>query len=89
MRRWVRYRLPVLVCVDSDDRQERHTVTHVVIPTPQEGSTLELDPAGEFLIYDQNMRRTNDNEVVVHRVVAAAENKAEWPPATRGRRRQS
>lgn len=85
MRRWIRYRLPVLVCVESDDWHEHHTVTHVVIPPPEDGSTLDHDPAGEPVIYDHNMRRTKDTEVVVHRVVAAAENRAEWPAATRGR----
>jgi hypothetical protein len=82
MRRWVRYRLPVMVCVDIDEHHDQADVTQVVVATDHQDITLDRDYAGGFLVYDQDMHRIADAEPAVHRLITAADARDHWPPTS-------
>ncbi|RZU46695.1 hypothetical protein EV385_6772 [Krasilnikovia cinnamomea] len=61
-RRWVRFELPVMVCVDIDDHIEHEQVTTVVLGVDHEAITPARDTDGNYLIYDADAHRVHDDD---------------------------
>jgi hypothetical protein len=76
VRRWIRYELPVMVCVDVDEATEHAQITKVV---PGDIG-LARDHTGHLLVYNERMERVNDDldsasAVAIH----TAEDRDAWP----------
>lgn len=77
-RRWVRFEMPVMVCVEVDEQVEDARVVTVVVGTDEEDITLARDAERELLVYDESMERVAASEPVAAEAVSVAEERA-WP----------
>ena len=77
-RRWVRYQLPVMVCVDVSDREEHEQVTKVVLGTDQADRQPDRDSDGQVLVYDERMERVGADDPYGRQALQAAD-PSQWP----------
>ena len=79
MRRWVRYEVPLMVCVELDESGYGGKVVNVVLGNEHDDISLARDWRGQFLVYDETMQRIEDaGEQTDTRAVTIAERR-EWP----------
>lgn len=78
-RRWVRFELPVMVCVDIDDHIEHEQVTTVVLGIEHEAITLARDADGNYLIYDADAHRVDYDDPAAHTALSLANDRSAWP----------
>jgi hypothetical protein len=64
-----------MVCVEFDDDSHNGNVVDVVLATDHDDIALARDYRGQFLVYDQTMKRIEDNDP---RPVTIADHR-EWP----------
>lgn len=77
-RRWVRFEMPVMVCVEVDEQVEDARVVTVVVGTDEEDITLARDAERAVLVYDESMERVSASEPIAAEAVSVAEDRA-WP----------
>jgi hypothetical protein len=78
-RRWVRFDLPVMVCVDIDDDIEHEQVTTIVLGTEHDDITPARDTDGNDLIYDADMQRVSHDTQDARTALSVATDRAGWP----------
>lgn len=78
MRRWVRYEVPLMVCVDLGDDGYTGKVVNVVLGDEHNDLHLARDHRGHFLIYDEKMQPVTGDEPPATRALSIAEYR-EWP----------
>jgi hypothetical protein len=78
-RRWVRYQLPVMVCVDVSDTEDHEQITKVVLGTDDEDRQPDRDPNGQVLVYDERMERIGADDPYARQALQAAD-PSQWPP---------
>jgi hypothetical protein len=69
-RRWVRFEMPVMVCVEVDERFEDARVLTVVAGAEAEDIFLVRDAGHAALVYDESMERVSPRPVGVGRADA-------------------
>ncbi len=77
-RRWVRYQLPVMVCIDVSDTEEHERITRIVLGTDDEDRQPDRDPDGHVLVYDERMERISADEPYARQALQAAD-PSQWP----------
>jgi hypothetical protein len=77
-RRWVRYQLPVMVCVDISETEEHEQVAKVVLGTEEQDLQLDSDLDGHELVYDEHMERVDADEIYSRQALSAAD-PSQWP----------
>lgn len=75
-RRWVRFEMPVMVCVEVDEHVEDARVVTVVAGTDEEDITLARDAEREVLVYDESMERVAASEPIAAEAISVAEGRA-------------
>lgn len=78
-RRWIRYQLPVMVCVEISDTEEREEVTKVVLGAEHADLQLATDLDGRNLVYDQDMECVSVDEYYSRQALPVAADLAGWP----------
>lgn len=78
-RRWVRFELPVMVCVDIEDHIEHEQVTTVVLGVEHEAITLARDTDGNYLIYDADANRVSYDDPAARAALSLATDRSAWP----------
>lgn len=78
-RRWIRFELPVMVCVDIDDHIEHEQVTTVVLGVEHDDITLARDTDGNYLIYDADAHRVSYDDPDARTAVSLAADRSAWP----------
>ncbi|TCO60752.1 hypothetical protein [Actinocrispum wychmicini] len=81
-RRWVRFEMPVMVCVEVDEQVEDARVVTVVAGTDEQDITLDRDLRREVLVYDESMERVAASEPLAAEAIAVAEDRGDWPALT-------
>lgn len=80
VRRWVRYELPVMVCVDVDDTEDHVEIVTVVMGTDHDDIRLSRDHTGNFLVYDEQMEPVPANiDDAAAAALSLAEHRDDWP----------
>ncbi|MGH3702047.1 MAG: hypothetical protein ACRDQY_21860 [Pseudonocardiaceae bacterium] len=79
VRRWVRFEMPVMVCVEVDEHVEDERVVTVVVGAEDEDITLARDVARVVLVYDGSMERVAPTEPVAAAAISVADGR-DWPP---------
>jgi hypothetical protein len=85
-RRWVRYQLPVMVCVEISDTEEHEHITKVVLGTEPDDLQLARDLDGHELVYDEHMERVGVDEPSSRQAFATAADHTQWPTRPTGRK---
>ncbi len=78
-RRWVRFELPVMVCVDIDDNIEHEQVTTVVLGVEHDDISLARDSDGNYLIYDADANRVSHDDPDARAALSLAADRTAWP----------
>lgn len=77
-RRWVRYQLPVMVCVEVSETEEHEQVTKVVLGVEHDDLQLDRDTDRRELVYDERMERVSPDEDHARQALAAGD-PSQWP----------
>lgn len=78
-RRWIRFDLPVMVCVDIDDQIEHEQVTSVVLGIEHADITLARDTDGNYLIYDADANPVSCDDPAARTALSLATDRTAWP----------
>ncbi len=78
-RRWVRYELPAMVCVEISETEELEEVIQVVLGVEESDIVLARDAEHRVLVFDENMERVAEDEPLARAAVSLAEARGEWP----------
>jgi hypothetical protein len=78
-RRWVRYEMPLMVCVEISDAEEHEQITKVVLGVEADDIRLARDHDGHYLLYDEHMERVSADEPFSRQSLAAADDRDAWP----------
>jgi hypothetical protein len=79
VRRWVRFEMPVMVCVEVDEHVEDERVVTVVVGAEDRDITLARDAQGVVLVYDESMERVAATELIAATAISVADGR-DWPP---------
>jgi hypothetical protein len=77
-RRWVRFQMPVMVCVEVDELSQDARVRNVVVGSEQRDISLARDSTHVVLVYDESMRRLAPDEPIAAEAISVADERA-WP----------
>jgi hypothetical protein len=77
-RRWVRFEMPVMVCVEVDEQFEDARVLTVVAGVESEDMCLARDAGHAVLVYDESMERVSPSDSVAAEAISVAEDR-HWP----------
>lgn len=78
-RCWVRFEMPVMVCVEVDERVEDERVVTVVVGAEDRDIVLARDAERVVLVYDESMERMVPTEPVAAAAISVADGR-DWPP---------
>jgi hypothetical protein len=78
-RRWVRFEMPVMVCVEVDEHVEDERVVTVVVGAEDPDIVLARDAERVVLVYDESMERVAPTEPVAAVAISVADGR-DWPP---------
>lgn len=78
-RRWVRFEMPVMVCVEVDEDVEDERVVTVVVGAEDRDVTLARDAERVVLVYDESMERVAPTEPMAAAAISVADGR-DWPP---------
>jgi hypothetical protein len=77
-RRWVRFEMPVMVCVQVDEQFEDARVLTVVAGAEAEDISLARDAEHAALVYDESMERVWPSDPIAAEAISVAEDR-DWP----------
>lgn len=77
-RRWVRFEMPVMVCVEVDEHVEDARVLTVVVGAEEQDITLACDGERAVLVYDESMERVAASDPIAAEAISVAEDRT-WP----------
>lgn len=77
-RRWVRFEMPVMVCVEVDEDIEDERVVTVVVGAEGKDIALARDFERTVLVYDESMERVAPSEPVAAAAILVADSR-DWP----------
>jgi hypothetical protein len=77
-RRWVRFEMPVMVCVGVDEQFEDARVLTVVAGAEAEDVSLARDAGHAVLVYDESMERVSPSDPIAAEAISVAEDR-DWP----------
>lgn len=74
-RRWVRFEMPVMVCVEVDEQYEDARVLMVVAGAEADDITLARDGRHTVLVYDESMQRVAPTDPIAAEAISVAEDR--------------
>jgi hypothetical protein len=77
-RRWVRFEMPVMVCVEVDELCEDARVLNVVVGSEEQDISLARDSKHAVLVYDESMERVAADEPIAAEAISVADERV-WP----------